>query len=100
MGVIQFTCTHADTVQIQEREKPNTSPTFGRNFHFLYILLWQRKVMILCGGCRSLIQEDGLSRLKYINTSEGRFLTRTLKINHTVSHKKQDLAFSQLCCLE
>ncbi|XP_025087808.1 armadillo repeat protein deleted in velo-cardio-facial syndrome homolog isoform X2 [Pomacea canaliculata] len=32
----------------------------------------------------SLIQEDGLSRLKYINTSEGRFLARTLKINHTI----------------
>lgn len=32
----------------------------------------------------SLIQEDGLSRLKYINTSEGKFLARTLKINHTI----------------
>ncbi|XP_076450470.1 uncharacterized protein LOC143286689 isoform X3 [Babylonia areolata] len=32
----------------------------------------------------SLIQEDGLSRLMYINTSEGRFLARTLKINHTI----------------
>ncbi|KAL8618746.1 hypothetical protein ACOMHN_015156 [Nucella lapillus] len=32
----------------------------------------------------SLIQEDGLSRLMYINKSEGKFLARTLKINHTI----------------
>ncbi|XP_070200650.1 splicing regulator ARVCF-like isoform X2 [Littorina saxatilis] len=32
----------------------------------------------------SLIQEDGLARLKYINTSDGKYLARTLKINHTI----------------
>ena len=54
----------------------------------MYYMCW-------CVWClfRSLIQEDGLSRLKYINTSEGRFLARTLKINHTVSSQGHFLLY-------